>query len=339
MSHRKKGRPAAHPADAWAAAKLAEFPDAKKTMKIFYKGRADFGESWPPWCDLPMAAVLAYLTHGSDNELLRAAIIDELPRLTAALIWSKTKTVYRFDHTVMDALHDQPLDDALPIDALFHLPYPCVFVETPEVVDRIGYFAWMEMDANSLVPELRLLHLTTGGETISNPVILSGGTIDDSITALERSNAERQSQFLPTATAITPEQRAEIKRSLARDINLLLYLCSDQPDLHRQQQPGSPRPAQPKGERTTEIWEVGVRVGNAIRRYQNEATGDEIETEEVGTGGTHKPPRPHLRRAHWHHFWTGPLTGQRSLTVRWLPPIPVGYDPDAEQPTVIHRVK
>lgn len=45
-----------------------------------------------------------------------------------------------------------------------------------------------------------------------------------------------------------------------------------------------------------------------------------------------------MRRAHYHHFWTGPHDGKRKLIVRWLPPIPVNRKDDTELPTVIHLV-
>ena len=41
--------------------------------------------------------------------------------------------------------------------------------------------------------------------------------------------------------------------------------------------------------------------------------------------GTHASPRPHIRRAHWHSFWIGKKDqpDARSVTLKWLPPIPV----------------
>jgi hypothetical protein len=63
-------------------------------------------------------------------------------------------------------------------------------------------------------------------------------------------------------------------------------------------------------------------------------------------GASHASPRPHYRRAHWHHFWTGPrnVPGERKLILKWLPPIPVGIqdlDDDSEniKPFVIKPIK
>lgn len=56
------------------------------------------------------------------------------------------------------------------------------------------------------------------------------------------------------------------------------------------------------------------------------------------TFSTHASSRPLIRRAHWHHFWTGPRDGERKLILQWLPPIPVGAD-DEELPVVLNKVQ
>ena len=42
--------------------------------------------------------------------------------------------------------------------------------------------------------------------------------------------------------------------------------------------------------------------------------------------GQRQPPRPHIRRAHWHTYWQGPHGDPKNRTksVRWMPPITVG---------------
>lgn len=114
-------------------------------------------------------------------------------------------------------------------------------------------------------------------------------------------------------------------------VALTIYLCSQNADYERAPRPEPSRtkkglrffpPDKPK------IWDVGIRLGAAMRQH----------TSSEATGMNHNTPRPHIRRAHWHHFWTGPLTTNRKLVVKWLPPIPVGLT-DEELPVVIKPVK
>src|SRR5690606_18860768 len=105
-------------------------------------------------------------------------------------------------------------------------------------------------------------------------------------------------------------------------------------DRGRDRRPEKPRPQKLKsGTRIVPAaapsgWVIGSRIGGAIRRYRD---GED-------QGGTHAGPRPHVRRAHWHHFWTGPRTGTRRLVLHWLPPIPVGIA-GGELPVTVHPVQ
>jgi len=66
-------------------------------------------------------------------------------------------------------------------------------------------------------------------------------------------------------------------------------------------------------------WDVGIRIGAALRRAH------EHDNAEHGSSANHAGPRPHVRRAHWHTFLTGPrIEPKRAL--RWLPPIAVNVE-------------
>jgi hypothetical protein len=44
--------------------------------------------------------------------------------------------------------------------------------------------------------------------------------------------------------------------------------------------------------------------------------------------------KPHIRRAHFHHYWTRPRTGNHGLVLKWLAPIPVKFHLGQILPTV-----
>jgi len=47
-----------------------------------------------------------------------------------------------------------------------------------------------------------------------------------------------------------------------------------------------------------------------------------------GPGGT---VRPHIRRAHWHGYWTGPREGTQTFVYHWLPPAHSRPTPAADE--------
>lgn len=56
-----------------------------------------------------------------------------------------------------------------------------------------------------------------------------------------------------------------------------------------------------------------IRKGYAAEKNRTEKTG------------SHAPKAPHVRRAHWHHYWTGAReSAERCLVLKWIPPVFVG---------------
>lgn len=79
-----------------------------------------------------------------------------------------------------------------------------------------------------------------------------------------------------------------------------------------------------------QVSQVGYSIGQKFEKMYQESVNN---TERIGMKGTKK--RPHVRRAHWHHYWTGP--GRTVLEVKWLEPVFVMGDEDMK--AVIHRVE
>jgi hypothetical protein len=119
-------------------------------------------------------------------------------------------------------------------------------------------------------------------------------------------------------------------------VSLVLYLCSIGSDVRdgtgSNRVPMRPEPTKTKrGQRLFPAekhatWEVGCRIGAALRRAREQ---EDSESAEKGSGDKVKAgPRPHIRRAHWHSYWLGPRKDRKKqqILTRWLPPIPVKVD-------------
>lgn len=95
------------------------------------------------------------------------------------------------------------------------------------------------------------------------------------------------------------------------------YLASENPDIRKIKTPKEKRPKDASGKRLNyRRWEVGYREGASIEKMLQQSEPAEP------TGKSHKvlyKMRPHVRRAHWHHYWTG--RGRQKLVVKWIAPI------------------
>lgn len=145
------------------------------------------------------------------------------------------------------------------------------------------------------------------GDEDGDWVRLSGPTTVnlEALHAFDRDNA--LSGRYPT-TRNTIEEWSTLADLFHLGVNLMLYVSATEPDLEEVPVPtvSGRRVLSP---RSPAVHRLGFRVG-AVLRAARAASSDS-----TGTGGG---VTPHLRRAHWHRYWTGPRTGERRLVLRWV---------------------
>lgn len=317
-----------------------KWPQAWHQVKHFRAGKGKDLPDWPDWCYLPIAAGVAIATQGDDSKITSAAFdLQYSPAvITAAAAWRISQGVYRFDAGLYNALISQPLDDNLPCEALKRLPEYCVYIETIPTSDMvksgkpyiIGFWAHLEKDMNDGREELRFVFFWSDGRNLPLPVHLGDWTLDDGVARVIE-EAKRQASGI----GYTIPDDIHDTSDLVPYMQLVIYLCAENIDIPKPPIHPNTRvrmSGQIDVARTPKVWTVGERIGAGIRKYRNE------EAQRENQAGTHASPRPHIRRAHWHHFWTGPRDGERKLVLRWLPPIPVGVE-QQDGPVVIHKIK
>lgn len=301
------------------------YPDAWRQADMMRADRGKDVPGWPPWCFLPMAGWYAIVSARHRMDALPLEMMADMQRLSALGAWRPTQGIYRFDDDLYDALISTPLDGDMPCQVLYRLPAWCVYVETPLMVyagvDVRGFFAHLECDANSGAHELRLLLQSAHGDLLAVPIHLGAWPIAE---GLRRMRAVAEFNFSAPNSMIDRGVQSMVDNmtTLQVCINLLLYLCSDGPDV-RGPHGALYVPGHPKAKKVKTGWRLFAPLAPTVWRM-GEALGDSIRAgRRAPQGGTHGRPRPHIRRAHWHGYWTGPLKGDRRFDLRWLPPVAV----------------
>ena len=324
---------------------MQRWPNAWRQADVFREARGTDGiPSWPDWCYLPIHAGVAIATQGRPNPEIQMSIWPAL--ISGISSWRVTQGVYRFDPDLFRTLIEQPMEGVIPCDVVYRLPEWAVYIETPGMKfplgnrDLAGFLAFLDWDENRHeINELRFILFSRDGYRSIMEILLDDWTIKEAIQHIYNEalcisgELGQQMASVPVEQVLPPDYFTKL-------VNLTLYLCAENADMAVRPHPSTRVSAMGKLQppKDAKTWDVGIRIGSAIRKYENEKIQ---ETTFHDDSSSHNSPRPHVRRAHWHSFWTGPKESKdRKIVIRWLPPIPVNVQPENdENPVVLHRVK
>ena len=342
------------PPDRWIREMNRHYPSLWNDLR---KGYADPGrilrpksggtellDNVPDWCIMPTLFPFLLMTD-KYGEHFYLTHMDELMTMASTYIWRCSKGVYRFAPEIYQALVRQPLSGDLPQECLYHMPEWAVYIETPglsyERMPMEGFIAHLDYNLYSRGVDLQFAIFRKG---IDQPKMialpLGEGTLPDSMDRVDQVD-EMFAGSLSNVRYVG--SRDEYRQTFSAMIQLLLYICSDEPDMPEIEHPqkrrrlsGSVRaPEEPR------VWDVGVRVSAAIRNFNGRQSTAYTNIADAATAGSHASPRPHVRSAHWHTYWTGPRDAafpSRKPVMRWIPPLPIGMNWKGELPTNIRVV-
>lgn len=298
-------------------------------------------ESTPDWCFMPTMFPFFVLTRRY-GEAYYLQHMHEVMTIASMYTWRTSKGVYRFSTEIYEALVNQPLKGDLPCDCLYRLPEWAVYVETPglsfERVPLEGFIAHLDYNMFSRDVDLQFALFTNDyAQPRMVALPLGKGSLADAMNRVD----EIDRAFVPSDKPRLFGSREDYRFTFSAMLQLLLSLCSDEPDMPTIEHPQARRstsgrvypPDEPR------VWDVVVRISNVIREYKKSGGPDACIHNASAETTPHASPRPHVRSAHWHTYWTGPReAANRKPVIHWLPPIPIGVNWKKELPTNVHRV-
>lgn len=322
---------------------LTRYPRADERSRSYREALALGKFDWPSWCFLPVAASMAIIeeeTRRPGSAFTRQVFDDG--NLAAVLAWRMTKGIYRFDPDLLASLWSVELDRQIPADIFFSLPAWCCYIDLDgvpfAVVDNekvLGFFVYLDSDAVTGTREIRLAIVHDGPQdfVMANLpfVIDSGCSLNDMFRGSIAKHLTLVSPDSPTARQLKALPDEEIRRSSAMYaplFNLVLYLCSKGADILA---PAKTRPVrvsknpkkQKKNRRLPVEYRVGTRIGAALRQARESSSG---------AAGSGSRKSPHIRKPHWHLYWTG--KGRAVPVVKFMDIIPVNVGKEPNLPVV-----
>lgn len=281
-------------------------------------------------------------TRGQAELVGRALPGDDLAcspiALGALIAWRPTKGIYRFHPALYEALCETDLSGNIPSELLRRMPGYAVFIESPGLqfigFNVLGFWAYLSSSAKESAIEFVWLIDEDGLKTQVLSLPFGPYSVSDvSKRAIEAMLKETEVEYAPRE-----DEWRSIDKTLSSMLSLVLYLCSEKPEIESWRQPVPKAKFFGKQKRWLQAkevteWAVGVRLGAALAKAN---AAREAEEREFGSGSS---KRPHIRNPHWHSYWVG-KRGAQSIVLHWLPPIPVNINADevSTLPAVIRPV-
>lgn len=260
--------------------------------------------------------------------IMHGASVGDTRVCVALALWRMSKGVYVVDPTLASAVAASTFRE-VPFEVLQRMPEHCVYVaaewDTQSfVMGRVlGFFAHLTLigDEPRLLIELDTEHgLVSASVTRATDGSITGAD-EVEVVALTEMFSSESARLSGDGETHDPAAEMEAAKAAAarRALALVLQLCVEEPDVDgvpgRAATPTRTRKGlRPVPPEAVRVWNVGVRLGAALRKAW--------EVADATADGEHQHgrPRAHLRKAHYHHFWRGSKSApeQRHLIMRWV---------------------
>lgn len=293
-----------------------------------------------------------------------------LPSFLAYKSWQRTKAVYSFNREFIDTM-SQTDDTTILIPLLERLPFrdmlflfPDGALPTIKDEDTAGIYVHIEShpgllwtafnyidrkndNGAQIYPGISFAFQITNGMKVSQifetPQYLEGISTYKQTVSFDRHLNEQE----------TGECILAVRKALNTAINLMYYLSSEEPDIKQIKRHKKPRKTSSNqredDDPAIKLHEVGTAYAEIVSRklyLSNNLTGEDTDLTEddddennedaaVRTVKHRKKRRPHVRRAHFQHYWTG--EGHTIPILRWKSDLFVGSNRD-DQATIVYDV-
>ena len=202
--------------------------------------------TWPSWSWLPNTIFVQNLlaTNGIDIGQTNDAELEKYCRLAAAMTtvvnWLPGRTVVYYDTTLLESLASTPIEQPIPAQALYRLPAWGLYLDLPWLAPGAGVFACLDPG-----PDLHTTHVLltyTGvladGVPLEHELLLANDMVPDSLSPPFAEQSGDVAHFVPDE--LSSVVGMPWGRVLATTVSMLLYLCSEGPDVRRVALPPGP---------------------------------------------------------------------------------------------------
>ncbi len=303
-----------------------------KAFKMIDEIFSDKNTKWhKEYCYCPVGLALAYMQEYRatvPGDVLGVAA--DAGRMAVLSSWRHAKSVYRISDGLTAEFIKSINDDIQVTSDLLTIPEYCIYIDTQKgFADIDGLFVMFDDDHARGHKELYIIPVQ-GGEMVTamylvipeEPELLSMILGKSWIEAHE--DLERYRKIHTGISMEDEENYFKVSRKIIRYvINVLMYLSAVNAEVKFVNSKSLRTHGKAKDTiKGVKRYSVGEKLGVRLKKFRNHVVRYETDREE--SGGTHKSPIMHIRRAHYHTYLVG--KGRKDRRVKWLPPIVVNAE-------------
>lgn len=288
----------------------------------------------------------------------------------AIAIWRKNKQIYEFDNTIAQMLiEDFGEDQNLPISLFYQMPFDSLYLN----INKSDFSAFVTKDYSfnkhkQTINSIRI-YIPKINYSISFPIV-EKMSIKQAIQTEQESMlfSLNDSEYIESIKFYYHGMRNNEIKDLIRiqflndweshkkdiigSVALAIYLCAQNAEIdndNNYKNIGSSNKTidnknnDRKNQNPPKVRsiKVGYRIGATIRESLNKQSGvSTLNDRSHREIGVHSKKSAHIRRGHYHHYWTGSKKdGTQKLILKWTPPTFVNATNVDEIVPTKHKVK
>lgn len=329
------------------------YPEIWKYVNVGVLGRGEFGHkgdsngdvllAYVAWWFIllrikhPSAADKMFLAHKMIQNGqkpvkpfdLSFSLIPEIMAIADIGTWRYTKGVYKIDDDIAPFLLNGDFKGNIPLDRICRLPEWSIYVDCRNLAlttlgrKIVGFWASINLFPSSLYQGQKVLHFTMLYEDTFGTDFTTCISLDAENKSIEEDTIKISQWF---KQGVTGELLTELMTFKKKALQIVLYICQDEPDICENGKEiidlnFNPLPQRIKGEiklfeaKKIRYFDVGAKAGRVIKDAIN-AYHDSGKTQ-----------APHIRRAHWHGYWKGSRkNAAQEFFYKWIAPVIVNGD-------------
>ena len=333
----------------------------KQTVELFGLGNVDISDS------VSMKEIIS-----DDKNALYDSIKFIMPSVVFYYWIKSSKTIYEFDKVMLEQLMDTE-DIELHKEIFDYLPVNTFIISTPNYGNYDAILVHIDKlpddDIPNIIYTVGLSKNSKREQSLINKNrdgMLSLGITNKYIEFLQKSIIQREpcwfrfkdgtklSEFrnkvnlhnmelLKNYKDEQTDQCIEINNNLYDSIKIGIlcsyYLCAKNAIIQPRKIKKNMRKARNNGNKLNFNFNVcGVVQGSKFVTQDKQYTNYN-ETSQTLNDNVPKKKMPHIRRAHWHHYWVGNKDSiDRHLELRWIEPMIINADDFGKAPSITHSI-